>query len=483
MPLAVYNTMTRKKEPFEPLEEGKVRMYVCGPTVYDSCHLGHARHGVVWDTIRRYLEYAGYDVTYVVNITDIDDKIIKRANEEGTDWRFITTRYIPDYFRDMDSLGVRRPDIQPRATEHIPEMIEAVKGLIDKGFAYEAGGSVYFEVAKFEGYGKLSKRPVDEEGSDAVARVDPDPNKRAPADFALWKASKPGEPAWETPWGKGRPGWHIECSVMSSKYLGAPFDIHGGGADLIFPHHENEIAQAEALTGKKFVKYWLHNGFITVREEKMSKSLGNFVTLKELIGRYTGSALRMFFLGAHYRSPIEYAEERLVEAARAADRIYNCLEAVDRYLGIDLREDDIPEQQEVLTRAKEIREEFAGHMDDDFNTAGALGCAFRLVDELNMRMTFEVGRATLAAGPWLGLAANILREFIGVLGLPPEREKLPEGKNESALVDLLVSVRGEARTAKQFAIADRVRSELARLGYEIEDAPGGESRVVRRVKK
>jgi len=471
--LKVYNTMTRDKEDFHPLTKGKVRMYVCGPTVYDSCHLGHARHGVVWDTVRRYLEYAGYNVTYVVNITDIDDKIINRANEEGTDWRLITTRYIPDYFRDMDSLGVRRPDIQPRATEHIPDMIEAVKGLVDKGFAYEAGGSVYFEVAKFEGYGKLSKRPVDDEGGDTVARVDPDPNKRAPADFALWKASKPGEPAWETPWGSGRPGWHIECSVMSSKYLGAPFDIHGGGADLIFPHHENEIAQAEALTGKKFVKYWLHNGFITVREEKMSKSLGNFVTLKELIGRYTGSALRMFFLGAHYRSPIEYAEERLAEAARAVDRIYNCLGAVDRFIPAD-----VERQETIAQRSDEAREEFKRYMDDDFNTAGALGSVFGLVDQINSR----INEIHISTDPGLGKAAAILRELMAVLGLPPEREKLPEGKNESALVDLLVSVRGEARTAKQFAIADRVRSELARLGYDIEDAPGGESRVVRRVK-
>jgi cysteinyl-tRNA synthetase len=467
--------MTRRKEAFEPLEPGKVRMYVCGPTVYDSCHLGHARHGVVWDTIRRYLEYSGFEVDYVVNLTDIDDKIIDRATKEGVDWREITSRYIPEYFEDMASLRVQRPTYEPRATEHIPGMIRAVRELVRKGHAYVAEGSVYFSVATFESYGKLSGRKLDDEG---VARVASDPNKRAPADFALWKASKPGEPAWDSPWGPGRPGWHIECSVMSAKYLGAPFDIHGGGEDLVFPHHENEIAQAEALTGEQFVRYWLHNGFITVAKEKMSKSLGNFETLRDALRRCMPSTLRFFFLNAHYRSPIEYTPERLVESSRGLDRVYNCLEAVDRRLGgpegeVDLEGED--GKSPVAEDAAKAREAFETAMDDDFNTAGALGAIFDLVSKTNSALEAGTG------GPDLGEAATVLRELLCVLGLPHDRERPAAGELEEKLIELLVSTRSEARKAKQFDLADRIRDEMKALGVEIEDVAGGKSRVVRRV--
>jgi len=474
VPLVVYNTLTRSKEPFEPIESGKVRMYVCGPTVYDSCHLGHARHGVVWDTIRRYLEYSGLEVDYVVNLTDIDDKIIDRANEEGVEWREITSRYIPEYFEDMAALRVQRPTYQPRATEHIPEMIAAVRELVDKGNAYVADGSVYFSVATFEQYGKLSGRAPDDEG---VARVDSDPNKRAPADFALWKSSKPGEPAWESPWGPGRPGWHIECSVMSAKYLGVPFDIHGGGEDLVFPHHENEIAQAEALSGKPFVRYWLHNGFITVAKEKMSKSLGNFETLRDALRRCMPSTLRFFFLNARYRSPIEYAPERLIEASRGLDRIYNCLEAVDRRLGAPegkVEPEVTREASPVAVAAEKTRDAFEAAMDDDFNTAGALGAIFDLVSRMNSEL--EEG----SGGPGMGEAATVLRELLCVLGLPHDRERPAAGELEEKLIDLLLATRSDARKAKQFELADQIRDEMKALGLDIEDEPGGGSRVVRR---
>ncbi|MHC5056787.1 MAG: cysteine--tRNA ligase [Planctomycetota bacterium] len=464
MPLVVYNTLTRRKEPFEPIEPGKVRMYVCGPTVYDSCHLGHARHGVVWDTIRRYLEYSGLEVDYVVNLTDIDDKIIDRAKEEGVDWREITSRYIPEYFEDMASLRVQRPTYEPRATEHIPEMVRAVRELVHKGHAYVADGSVYFSIATFDSYGKLSGRKPDDEG---VARVESDPSKRAPADFALWKASKPGEPAWESPWGPGRPGWHIECSVMSAKYLGTPFDIHGGGEDLIFPHHENEIAQAEALTGEQFVRYWLHNGFITVAREKMSKSLGNFETLRDALRRCMPSTLRFFFLNAHYRSPIEYTPERLVEASCGRDRVYKCLEAVDRRLGGAEGEVDLEghgEKGPIADAAEKAREAFDG-----------LGAVFDLVSRTNGALESGPG------GPGLGEAATVLRELLCVLGLPHDRERPAAGELEEKLIELLVATRGDARKAKQFELADRIRGEMKALGVEIEDLPGGGARVVRRV--
>jgi cysteinyl-tRNA synthetase len=473
--LVVYNTMTRQKEDFTPLNPGEVLMYVCGPTVYDASHIGHARHAVVWDTVRRYLEYAGFHVTMVLNITDVDDKIIERARTEGVDWREITARYIPEYLEDMASLRVQRPTYQPRATEHVADMIKAVGELVHKGFAYAVEGNVYFSTARFGEYGKLSGRKPDDE---TVARVEPDDRKRSPSDFALWKAAKPGEPAWDSPWGPGRPGWHIECSVMSAKYLGTPFDIHCGGEDLVFPHHENEIAQSEALTGGPFVRYWLHNGFITVRTEKMSKSLGNFATLREVLRRYMPSTLRFFFLGAHYRSPVEYSPERIAEAAGGLDRIFNCLEALDRRLAAPAGDaSEAAGSDDIVAKTDASREAFEKAMEDDFNTAGALAAIFALVTAANASLQAGTG------GAGLGQAATVLRELMGVLGLPPARERPPAGELDEKLIELLVSVRAEARKAKQYAIGDRIRNELGALGIEIEDVPGGESRVVRRVQK
>jgi cysteinyl-tRNA synthetase len=473
--LVVYNTLTRQKEEFTPREAGKVLMYVCGPTVYAPSHIGHARHAVVWDTVRRYLEYAGFAVTYVMNVTDIDDKIIDRANREGVDWREITARYIPEYLEDMASLRVQRPTYQPRATEHVTDMIRAIGELVHKEYAYVVEGSVYFSVAKFEKYGRLSRRAIDDE---TIARVEPDERKRSPVDFALWKAAKPGEPAWDSPWGPGRPGWHIECSVMSVKYLGAPFDIHGGGEDLIFPHHENEIAQAEALTGGTFVRYWLHNGFITVQKEKMSKSLGNVESLRDVLRRYMPATVRFFLLGAHYRSPIEYSSDRLAEATGGLDRIYNCLEALDRRMAVPAGEADTAGGTDAIAKkADAARAEFEKAMDDDLNTAGALGAVFDLVSAANASLAAGTG------GAGLGEAAAVLRELLTVLGLPVDREKPAAGELEEKLLSLLVSIRNDARKAKQFAVADRVRNELKALGVEIEDVLGGESRVVRRVAK
>ena len=328
--MKIYNTLTGKKEEFIPLVPGKAGIYACGVTVYDRCHIGHARSAIVFDVIRRYLKYKGLNVTYVRNFTDIDDKIINRSNQEGIPWDAVAGKYTDEYYRDMDMLGVGRADIEPKATEYIPEMIDIVQGLIGKGYAYESDGSVYFAVDEFQGYGKLSKRDMEE--MMAGARVEVDERKKNPLDFALWKKSKEGEPFWESPWGRGRPGWHIECSAMSVKHLGESFDIHGGGADLLFPHHENEIAQSEAFTGKPFAKYWVHNGFITINKEKMSKSLGNFFTIKEVLETFDPEVVRFFLLSTHYRSPIEFSDEQLREAESSLDRYYTTVVRINDFL-------------------------------------------------------------------------------------------------------------------------------------------------------
>src|SRR3989441_2611922 len=325
--LTIYNTLSGKKEPFQSLQPKTVWMYVCGVTVYDYCHIGHARSALVFDMIRRYFEYSGYTVEFVKNFTDVDDKIIKRANEQGVSCEEITFKYIQAYYEDMGKLGIRQASIEPKATDHMTDIIHLTERLVKKGLAYQVDGDVYFEVAKYSGYGRLSKRRLDD--MQAGARVEVDERKRHPMDFALWKASKPGEPSWESPWGKGRPGWHIECSVMSTKYLGQPFDIHGGGTDLIFPHHENEIAQSEGAKGCAFARYWLHNGMVTIDQEKMSKSLGNFMTVQEAAGRVGGEAVRLFVLGTHYRSPLDFSPDRLDESARALTRVYETLARAD----------------------------------------------------------------------------------------------------------------------------------------------------------
>lgn len=472
--MRIYNTLTGRKEAFTPLTPGKVGMYVCGVTVYDHCHIGHARSAVVFDIIRRYLEYRDFNVTYVKNFTDIDDKIIKRAGEEGMDWQEVAKRYTDEYRKDMNRLGVRPADIEPRATEHIPEILEIIESLVEKGLAYSVDGDVYFETEKFEGYGKLSKRDLGD--MMAGARVEVNEAKKNPMDFALWKSSKPGEPAWDSPWGPGRPGWHIECSAMSRKHLGESFDIHGGGADLTFPHHENEIAQSEAFSGKPFVRYWVHNGFITVDKEKMSKSLGNFFTIKEILERFDPEVVRSFILSTHYRSPIEFSEEQLKEAEVSLDRYYTTRLRIERFLSsVSKKERSAPEEGTFDKLIEGCRERFEGAMDDDFNTAQALGVLFELLRETNRYLDAK------PSGPEalqrLNRAAGLMEEFGSVLGLfertPPEWNRallasrgLP--LDEEAIKRKIMD-RQAARAGKDWATADAIRDELEKLGILLED--------------
>ncbi|MEK6778030.1 MAG: cysteine--tRNA ligase, partial [Candidatus Deferrimicrobiota bacterium] len=366
MALTVFNTMGNRKEPFTPVVTGKVRMYVCGVTVYDLCHIGHARANVVFDTIVRYLRYRGYEVTFVRNFTDIDDKIIKRAASEGTDYLTISRRYIEAFRRDFDRMGLLRPDVEPRATEHIPEIIDLVSRLVAAGKAYAVDGDVYYAVKGFPGYGKLSGKNTEDLLSGA--RVDVDERKKDPLDFALWKSSKPGEPAWESPWGPGRPGWHIECSAMAMKHLGETLDIHGGGKDLVFPHHENEIAQSEGLTGKPFARYWVHNGFVNIDNEKMSKSLGNFFTLRDVLAKVKPDVLRFFFASSHYRSPIDYSDRSLAEAKAGLDRLYRVKEKAEGCAAGGARATSVPDGVDFST-LRDAPAKFVEAMDDDFNTA------------------------------------------------------------------------------------------------------------------
>ncbi len=473
--MKIYNTLTGKKEEFIPLVPNKVRIYACGVTVYDYCHIGHARSAIVFDVITRYLRYKGYDVTYVRNFTDIDDKIIKRANEEGIPWNVVAQKYTDEYYADMDRLGVARADIEPKATEYINEMIEIVKGLIDKGFAYEVNGNVYFSVDSFKDYGKLSRR--DMEDMLAGARVEVDENKRNPMDFALWKKSKEGEPFWESPWGKGRPGWHIECSAMSLKHLGESFDIHGGGADLLFPHHENEIAQSEAYTGKPFARYWVHNGFITINKEKMSKSLGNFFTIKEVLNRFDPEVLRFFLLSTHYRSPIEFSDEQLKEAESTLDRFYTTLTRIDD----ELRKQQV--ESKDFTKAgndfsnflSSFKEKFISAMDDDFNTALALGHIFELIKEVNKFLDRKpTGSKDIEL---LLLTRQLLSETGNVLNI---FNRTPYEWNVSLMklkgidlteeeIEVKIKQRNDARQRKDWELADLIRKELEEKGIILED--------------
>jgi len=489
MSIIIYNTLTKKKEPLKTLESGKVKMYVCGVTVYDYCHLGHARCTIVFDVIYRYLKYRGYDVVYVRNFTDIDDKIIKRAQEEGTDYKTISERFIKAFYEDMDPLGVLRPSFEPRATEHIQEMLDMIKILVDKGVAYESDGDVYFSVEKFPDYGKLSGRSLDD--MMAGARVEVDERKRNPFDFALWKASKPGEPWWDSPWGRGRPGWHIECSAMGCKYLGKTFDIHGGGKDLIFPHHENEIAQSEAAFEVPFVNYWLHNGFVTIREEKMSKSLGNFLTIRDILSEVHPETLRLFVLSKHYRSPVDFSEEAIMETEKALEKLYNTIsDTLNKLPPEDSIETNYPEKalqgasKELFEDLVNVRNAFEEAMDNDFNTAQAIGVLFDFRASIQ-RFLEQSGRKKLK-GPRALLALKALQElkFLGkILGI---LERSPEtfwnelrsirvhktGLTEKE-VEELITKRDEARKKKNFEEADRIRDELARRGIKLEDTPQG----------
>ena len=487
MALQVYNTLTGKKEEFVPLEPGRVRMYVCGITVYDLCHIGHARSAIVFDVIYRYLLSLDYQVTYVRNFTDIDDKIIRRAAEEGKDYRTIADRYIRAFYEDMDRLGLLRPTLEPLATEHIAEMIEIVGKLVEKGAAYKAGTDVYFKVDAFSGYGKLSGR--DTEDMIAGARVEVDENKINPLDFVLWKGSKPGEPSWESPWGPGRPGWHIECSAMASRYLGLTIDVHGGGKDLVFPHHENEIAQSEMAFDEPFVRYWIHNGFVNINNEKMSKSLGNFLTIREVLQDVHPESLRLFVISKHYRSPVDFSDETVAEAERGLERLYGTLEAVKQraagaqsteYSGEVLKQQDA----ELFEKAESLRALFLEAMDNDFNTAQAVGYIFALQRNLQ-RFLDTFGRKNLKgpAAHLARMAAGTMSKqcnAMGLLMLEPEvfldqqrRLKLKTtGVSEQELNDL-IALRHKARQEKNFAEADRIRLELETKRIQLEDFPEG----------
>ncbi len=462
--LRVYNTLTRKYEVFQPLKPGFVRMYVCGPTVYDYSHLGHARTYVAFDVIKRYLRLRGYDVIHVQNITDIDDKIINRAREEGVSWRDVADRFIKDYMENMEKLNIK-VDIHPRVSEHIKDIIEFIEELINKGYAYVApSGSVYFDVDKYGDYGRLSGRLSKELWGQEEEFLK---EKKNPYDFALWKAAKPGEPWWESPWGKGRPGWHIECSVMSSKYLGEQFDIHGGGQDLIFPHHENERAQSEARFGKSpWVKYWLHTGLFKFAGEKMSKSLGNIVTLKEAFKKWRPEVIRLWFVTTHYRKPMEFSEEGINQAERYFKRLVSTVELLKKLMkelspDYSLNEHDIKLMKELLS----IREGFYEAMDDDFNTSKAFSYVYRLTT-----LVFKV----LSSKPKYALvlrAYSLLREFNEVLGVLDKYFVGTGGREEliSKLIDLIINVRQELRKRKMYELSDWIRSELNSLGIRVMD--------------
>ena len=472
--LEVYNTLTKQKEKFTPREPGLVRMYVCGPTTYNYIHLGNARAVVVFDTIRRYLEYRGYRVLFVQNFTDVDDKIINRATEEGIPPHEVATKYTAAYFEDADRLNVRRADFHPKVSEHIPEIIELISTLVAKGYAYVSGGDVYFAVRRFPGYGKLSGRNLDE--LLAGARVEPGENKQDPLDFALWKAAKPGEPKWLSPWGEGRPGWHIECSAMALKYLGPELDIHGGGADLIFPHHENEIAQSEAATGTLFARYWLHNGFITVRQEKMSKSIGNVFLVRDVLKLYPAPAVRLFLIGTHYRSPLDYAPEYLEAAVRSTERLVNCYRLLTE--AIAKGPTGSTSSGALADRLAAIEIGFGQAMDDDFNTARALACYFELVREVNS----AIHASPLPPRELLVRAKDLFSAFNRVLGIFPEKDGEPQVESEKKqleddlaprLLELLITVRQEARQRKDWGTADRIRNALREMGILLEDTPEG----------
>lgn len=485
MTLKLYNTLTRKKEEFRPREAGKVGLYVCGITAYDACHIGHARSAVVFDVIVRYLRYRGYDVTYVKNFTDIDDKIIEKANKLGVPVREVAERFIQEHDRDMDDLGVARPTHAPKATDHITGMIALVEGLLEQGMAYEMDGDVYYAVDRFPGYGKLSGRSLQD--MQAGARVDINEKKHNPLDFVLWKASKEGEPWWESPWGRGRPGWHIECSVMSQEYLGSAFDIHGGGEDLVFPHHENEIAQSEGNTGKSLANYWLHNGFVRINREKMSKSLGNICNIREILQEFHPEALRLFLLQSHYRSPVDFSSDSLTEARQGIVRLYSTLAAVEEFLtdkkrvpaGVALTEGEKRLADKKETAAAALIEA----LDDDFNTARALGQVFDLTRAVNAFLGDKFSGLSLPGITMLGEARSFLLTAGAIFGILQEepRDFLRRERNRQAEkrgldiqeIERLIAARMAARQAKDWRRADELRLLLAEQGVILNDAAEG----------
>ncbi len=458
--MKVYNTLTRQKEELVPITPGEIKMYACGPTVYNFIHIGNARPICVFDVLRRYLEYRGYKVTFVQNFTDIDDKLIKKANEEGVTVAEVAARYIKEYQTDAEGLGVRPATVHPKATENVDEIIRIVKELEDKGYAYAVNGDVYFRTRKDEGYGKLSHQPL--EDLESGARIDVSDQKEDPLDFVLWKAAKPGEPAWQSPWGMGRPGWHIECTAMIQKYLGETIDIHCGGQDLIFPHHENEIAQAECCTGHDYVHYWMHNGYINVDNRKMSKSLGNFFTTREVAEKFGYEPIKFMMLQAHYRSPINYSLEVIEQCKAALARLHTCRDNLD--FALKSAADAPAEGDDALTAALEgRRKQFIAAMDDDLNTADGIAALFDLARDINTALAAPRGKGYLTA------AAALFDELTGVLGLLYNRG----GQSIDAEIEALIEQRQAARGAKNWAEADRIRDELKARGVVLEDTPQG----------
>ena len=463
--MKIYNTLTRKKEEFVPMEPGKVKMYVCGPTVYNYIHIGNARPYVVFDTVRRYLEHKGYEVTYVQNFTDVDDKIIKRANEEHSSMQAVSEKYIAEALHDADGLNVKRATVHPRVTQEMPEIIEMIQELIDKGHAYEDNGTVYYDTKSFPEYGKLSKKNLDELIAGASERVEADAAKKNSTDFVLWKPKKEGEPSWPSPWGDGRPGWHIECSVMSKKYLGETIDIHAGGEDLIFPHHENEIAQSEACSGKIFSRYWMHNGFITVDNEKMSKSAGNFFTVREISEKFPYEVIRFFILSGHYRMPLNFSDTLMQASQNGLERIKNAAQSLEHYIDnctTEAKADDVEKEAEIngfLTK-------FEAAMDDDFNTADAITAIYELVKFINVNITEGFSKKAALA------AQKMFNELCSVLGILRSEEKEEEDP-EKEKIESLIAKRAEAKKAKDFATADAIRDELAAMGITIKDTRQG----------
>lgn len=459
--IKVYNTLNKKKEEFIPLTPGEVKMYVCGPTVYNFFHIGNGRTFIVFDTIRRYFEYRGFKVDFVQNFTDIDDKMIKKANEEGTTVKKIGDTYIKEYYQDADALNIERATVNPRATEFIGEIIKFVKGLVDKGYAYEVDGDVYFSTKKFEGYGKLSGQNI--EDLQSGARISVDERKKDPMDFAIWKAQKPGEPAWNSPWGMGRPGWHIECSCMAKKLLGETIDIHAGGSDLKFPHHENEIAQSEALTGEPFARYWLHSAFVNVNNEKMSKSLNNFFTAREILERYDADVIRFLMLSAHYRQQLNFSEDLLESAKASVERIYNAIGNLENLIDEVSREEMNEEEKAYLESLNKYKEKYIEKMDDDFNTADAITAIFDLIKDTNTNITIDSSKELAQK------ALELIRELGAPLGM---FQKSTKGNLEEE-IEALIAKRQQARKDRDFALADKIRDELKDRGIVLEDTTQG----------
>lgn len=459
--MKLYNSLTRQKEEFVPIVPGEVKMYVCGPTVYNYFHIGNGRTFVIFDTIRKYLEYRGYKVTFVQNFTDIDDKMINKANAEGITVKELGDKFIEEYYKDADGLQIKRATVNPRATEYIQEVVDFVKALIDNGFAYEVDGDVYFSTKKFEAYGKLCGQNL--EDLQAGARITVDERKKDPMDFAVWKSQKPGEPSWESPWGPGRPGWHIECSCMAKKLLGDTIDIHGGGMDLKFPHHENEIAQSEAVTGKKFANYWMHAAFVNVDNKKMSKSENNFVTAREALKNYNSDVIRFLMLSGHYRTQINFSAELLDSAKSSVERLYNCINNLENLINEVSRKEADDEEKVYLKSLDKHRQKFIEKMDDDFNTADGISVLFDLIKDINNNVSID-SSVELCEG-----ALALIRELGSPLGILQKTEE----KSLESEVEELINKRQEARKNRDFALADKIRDDLKTRNIVLEDTPQG----------